>query len=59
MFTYVATLEEVLDKERTQQSLNNLIERMSGEKDKSVFVDSFENLQKQIEKGKAGNLGSN
>ena len=59
LFTYVATLEEVLDKERTQQSLNNLIERMSGEKDKSVFVDSFENLQKQIEKGKAGNLGSN
>ena len=59
LFTYVATLEEVLDKERAQQSLNNLIERMSGEKDRYVFVNSYENLQKQIEKGKADGLESN
>ena len=59
LFTYVATLEEVLDKERAQQSLYNLIERMSGEKDRSVFVDSYENLQKHIEKGKADGLESN
>ncbi len=59
LFTYVATLEEVLDKERAQQSLNNLIERMSDEKDRNVFVDSYENLQKQIEKGRADSLESN
>ena len=59
LFTYVATLEEVLDKERAQQSLNNLIERMSDEKNRNVFVDSYENLQKQIEKGRADSLESN
>ena len=40
LFTYAATLEELLDKERATQSLNNLIERMSDEDDKNVFVDS-------------------
>ena len=58
LFTYVVTLEEVLDKERAEQSLNNLIERMTGEKDKCVFVDSYENLQEKLEKGKADKLGS-
>ena len=59
LYTYVATLEELLDSERAEYSLNNLIERMSGESDKDVFVDSYEKLQEQIEKGKAAELKSN
>lgn len=59
LFTYVATLEELLDKERAEQSLNNLIERMSGENDEGVFVDTFEKLQEQLKKGKAEQLERN
>ena len=59
LYTYVATLEELLDSERAEYSLNNMIERMSGENGKEVFVDSYERLQEQIEKGKASELKSN
>ena len=58
LFTYVATLEELLDKERAEQSLNNLIKRMNGEDNKVVFVDSFDNLQDQLRKGGALGLQS-
>lgn len=58
LYTYVATLEELLDSGRAQFSLDNLVRRMSGETGREVLVGTYETLQAQIEVGKAQNLES-
>ena len=56
LYTYVATIEELLDRERAKYSLDNLMERMSGETGRDVLVGSYDMLQEQLETGKAEGL---
>ena len=59
LYTYVATIEELLDKERAMYSLDRLIERMSGETGRDVLVGSYESLKEQLKIGKAEELKNN
>ena len=56
LYTYVATLEELLDSERAKFSLDHLVERIKEEADSEVLVGKYEALQSYIEKGKNGRL---
>ena len=56
LYTYVATIEELLDRERAKYSLDNLMERMSGETGREVLVGTYDMLQEQLETGKAEGL---
>ena len=56
LYTYVATMEELLDSSRAKYSLENLIERMNGEVDGRVEVGNYESLRGLIERGKADGL---
>ena len=56
LYTYVATIEELLDSERANYSLDNLIERMSGETGREVLVGGHDALLTQIVAGKATEL---
>lgn len=56
LYTYVATLEELLDSERAKYSLDNLIDRMSGETGREVLVGDHDSLLTQIVAGKATEL---
>ncbi len=56
IYTYVATLEELLDSERAKYSLDNLIDRMSGETGREVLVGDYNTLLTQIVAGKATTL---
>ena len=56
LYTYVATIEELLDSERAKYSLDNLMDRMSGETGREVLVGDYDTLLSQIVAGKATTL---
>ncbi len=58
LYTYVATIEELLDSERAGYSLNNLIERMSDESKREVLLGDYNMLLSQLVAGKATALES-
>lgn len=58
LYTYVATIEELLDSERARYSLENLIDRISGESKREVLVGDYNTLLSQLVAGKATELES-
>lgn len=56
LYTYVATIEELLDSERAKYSLENLIDRISDESDRAVLVGDYHTLLSQLVAGKATDL---
>ena len=56
LYTYVATIEELLDSERARYSLENLIDRISDESDRAVLVGDYNTLLSQLVAGKATDL---
>ncbi len=59
IYTYIATVQELLDSERAMYSQEQMIERMSGETGREIYVGSYEELKEVILEAEAEKLENN
>ncbi len=56
IYTYIATVQELLDRERAMYSQEQMIERMSGETGREIYVGTYEEMEEVILEAEAEGL---